>query len=133
MKIRPVRTEFFHADGLTDRHEANRRFSQISEKRLQKFGIIINIKILKICPLLGYCAAMSSSYVSTFRDNLFGTNFSVQEFHDETSVQNYHSGLRNIPEARRSHLHCGISLKSRITMFFFMQYETQGAEEDIWA
>ena len=31
----------------------------------------------------------------------------------ETSVQNYHSTLRNIPEERRSHLHRGGSLKSR--------------------
>jgi hypothetical protein len=31
----------------------------------------------------------------------------------ETSVQNYHSALRNIPEEGRSHLHCGGSLKSR--------------------
>jgi hypothetical protein len=31
----------------------------------------------------------------------------------ETSVQNYHYTLRNIPEERRSHLHRGGSLKSR--------------------
>jgi hypothetical protein len=32
----------------------------------------------------------------------------------ETSVQNYHSTLRNIPAEHRSHLQCGGSLKSRI-------------------
>jgi hypothetical protein len=31
----------------------------------------------------------------------------------ETSVHNYHSTLRNIPEESRSHLHCSGSLKSR--------------------
>jgi hypothetical protein len=31
----------------------------------------------------------------------------------ETSVQNYHPKLHNIPEERRSHLHRGGSLKSR--------------------
>jgi hypothetical protein len=32
----------------------------------------------------------------------------------ETSVNDYHSTLRNIPEERRSHQHRGASLKSRI-------------------
>jgi len=32
----------------------------------------------------------------------------------ETSTTNYHSRLRNIPEERRSHLHLGGSLNSRI-------------------
>jgi hypothetical protein len=32
----------------------------------------------------------------------------------ETSVQNYHSTLHNIPEERRSHLHRGGSLKTRM-------------------
>jgi hypothetical protein len=35
----------------------------------------------------------------------------------ETSVQNYHSRLHNIPEDRRSHLHGGRSLKSCIDHF----------------
>jgi len=34
----------------------------------------------------------------------------------ETSVRNYHSTLRHIPEGRRSHLHRGGSLKSRIVI-----------------
>ena len=34
----------------------------------------------------------------------------------ETSVRNYHSTLRNIPEECRSHLHRGGSLKSRIVL-----------------
>jgi hypothetical protein len=33
----------------------------------------------------------------------------------ETSVQNYHSMLRNIPEECRSCVHCGGSLKSRVS------------------
>jgi len=37
----------------------------------------------------------------------------------ETSVRNYHSTLRNIPEERRSHLHRGGSLKSRIVIHAF--------------
>jgi hypothetical protein len=32
----------------------------------------------------------------------------------ETSVQNYRSTLRNIPEERRYHLHRGGNLKSRV-------------------
>jgi hypothetical protein len=32
----------------------------------------------------------------------------------ETSLTNYQSTLRKIPEERRSHLHCGGGLKSRI-------------------
>jgi len=34
----------------------------------------------------------------------------------ETSVRNHHSTLRNNPEERRSRLHQGGSLKSRITL-----------------
>jgi hypothetical protein len=37
----------------------------------------------------------------------------------ETSVQNYHSTLRNIREKRRSHLHRGVILKSRIILIAF--------------
>jgi len=36
----------------------------------------------------------------------------VLKFCPETSVTNYQSKLRNIPEERISHLHCGGSLKS---------------------
>jgi hypothetical protein len=32
----------------------------------------------------------------------------------KTSVKDYHSTLHNIPEERRSHQHCGRSLKSRM-------------------
>ena len=34
MKIHKVGAEMFHADGQTDRHEANTRFSQFCEKLL---------------------------------------------------------------------------------------------------
>jgi len=34
----------------------------------------------------------------------------------ETSIWNYHSTLRNFPEERRSHLHRGRSLKSRMRL-----------------
>jgi len=34
----------------------------------------------------------------------------------ETSVRNYYSTLRNIPEQRKSHLHRGGSLKSHIIL-----------------
>jgi len=36
----------------------------------------------------------------------------------ETSVTNYPSTLRNAPEDRTFHLHCGGSFKSRIFLFF---------------
>jgi hypothetical protein len=39
----------------------------------------------------------------------------------ETSVQNCHSTLRNIPEERRSHLHHGGSLKSRMKLLNIIQ------------
>jgi hypothetical protein len=35
----------------------------------------------------------------------------------ETSVQNYHSKLRNVPEECRAHLHRGGSLKSVCSCF----------------
>jgi hypothetical protein len=45
----------------------------------------------------------------TFRDNV-----KMGPIHcPETSVNNYHMTLRNIPEERESHQHCDESLKSR--------------------
>jgi len=55
MKIRPVRTEIFHADGRTNRQtaryeEANSRFSQFYErayKRLHQLGIQLRFPVLE--------------------------------------------------------------------------------------
>jgi len=48
MKILPVGSELFHADGRTDRHEANSHFSQICESAYKSrkktwFGITARI------------------------------------------------------------------------------------------
>jgi hypothetical protein len=43
----------------------------------------------------------------------------------ETSVENYHSTLRHIPEERRSHLHRGGSLKWRETLFVYCDNFTE--------
>jgi hypothetical protein len=55
-----------------------------------------------------------SSSVPTFRDNVSVPSSRVKKTGStdcpETSVQNYHSTLRNIPEERRSYLHRGVSL-----------------------
>jgi hypothetical protein len=85
----------------------------------------------EICPHLGYYAALSGSSVPTFRDNLSVPYSKVKKSkkkllsftswtlkmgqigYPETSVQNYYSVLRNIPEEGRSRLHRGGSLKSR--------------------
>jgi hypothetical protein len=74
------------------------------------------VKIIELCDLLGYYAALSDSSVPTFRDNLSFPLSRVKKsekktsFLDfltlekgpiccsETSVQNYHSTLCNIPE-----------------------------------
>jgi hypothetical protein len=61
----------------------------------------------KICAPLGYYAALSGSYVPTFRDNLPVPFSSVKK------SKNYRSALRNIPERRRFLIHGGGSLKSR--------------------
>jgi hypothetical protein len=65
----------------------------------------------EICALLEYYAAFSGSSVPTFRNNLSVPSSSVKTFKKiswplkmgpiccpETSVENYHSTLRNIPE-----------------------------------
>jgi hypothetical protein len=62
--------------------------------------------------VLGYYAALSGSAVPTFRDNLSVPSSRVKDQRigcPETSVQNYHSTLRNIPEERRS-LNCALLL-----------------------
>jgi hypothetical protein len=70
----------------------------------------------QIWALLGYYAALSGSSVLTFRDNLSVPSSRVNKSSSwaywplkmgpivcpETSVQNYYSTLRNIPEERRS-------------------------------
>ena len=66
--------------------------------------------MFEICALLGYYAALSGSSVPTFLDNLSVGPIGCPE----SSVQNYHSTLRNIPEDHRSHLHRGGSLNSRV-------------------
>jgi hypothetical protein len=76
----------------------------------------------EICALVGYYAAPSGCSVPTFRDNLSVPSSRVKNSkknvsswtswhlkigpigYPETSVQNYHSVLRNIPEERRSHI-----------------------------
>jgi hypothetical protein len=82
------------------------------------------------CALLGYYAALSGSYVPTFRDKPSVPSSTVKKSTSwpfkmgpircaETSVKDYHSTLRNIPEERRSHLHSGGSLKWRTTPYVF--------------
>jgi hypothetical protein len=48
----------------------------------------------------------------------------------ETSVQNRHLTLRNIPEEHRSHLHSGGSLKSRLFMIRAIQVEYNSIEHN---
>jgi hypothetical protein len=53
----------------------------------------------------------------------------------ETSVNNYHTTPRNIPEERRSHKHRGGSLKSKLFVFIvinncFVIQETQQDVQD---
>jgi hypothetical protein len=67
-----------------------------------------------ICALLGYYAPSCGICLPTFR----ATNYHIQgsvtlEDGTETSVHNYHTTPRNIPEERRSHQHHGGSLKAR--------------------
>jgi hypothetical protein len=73
----------------------------------------------EICALLGYYAALSGTFLPTFR-GLIGPILEGQEVHGEksdscpeTSVKKYPSTLRDIPEERRSHVPRGGNLKSR--------------------
>jgi hypothetical protein len=81
-------------------------------------GRLYGIVCIEICALLRYYTALSGSSVLTFRDNLLVPSSRVKKMGPigclETSVQNYHSALHNIPEERRSHSHHGGSLKSRM-------------------
>jgi hypothetical protein len=70
--------------------------------------------VVALCALLGYHAALSGSYLPTFRDNLSGPILKGQEiqhpwrwdryFVPKRRLKNYHSKLRDIPEQRRSYL-----------------------------
>jgi hypothetical protein len=78
-----------------------------------------------MCALLGYYAAVIGRSVPTFRDNLSVQSSKVKKF-KKFLVRNYHSTLHNIPEERKSHLHCGGSLKSRRAVFYVSKI-TQGS------
>ena len=81
----------------------------------------------EIFALLGYYAALSGSPVPTFRDNLsvpssrvkkskkkvFFLDFLTLQDRTDTSVQDYHSTLPNIPEVRSSHQYRGGSPRLR--------------------
>jgi hypothetical protein len=78
---------------------------------------------IEICALLGYYAASCGNCLPTFRDNVLVPSSRVSYSDSwplkmgltrcpETSVNNYHTAPRNIPEERRSHQHRDGSLKS---------------------
>jgi hypothetical protein len=83
----------------------------------------------EIRALVGYYTESSGNPLPMFRDNLSLLSSRVKESRIslswplkmgtisclETSVKDYHTKLRNIPEERRSHQHRGGSLKSRNT------------------
>jgi hypothetical protein len=86
-----------------------------------------NAGLFDICALLGYYTEYSGNSAPTFRDNLsvpLSSKFKKSNFFldsgplktgsigcPETSVQVYHSTLRNSPEERRFHLDSGGRLK----------------------
>ena len=91
--------------------------------------------------LLGYYAASKCNFLPTFRDNLSVQSSGAKNtflepiVYPETSVRNYNSALRNIPDGSRSHLHNGRSLKRhncfmvrsllrRTTKTFFFSYSS---------
>jgi hypothetical protein len=71
-----------------------------------------------ICALLGVYAASSGNRLPTFRHNRSDLQGSWSKMGPigcpETSVKDYHSTLRNIPEERRYRQHRGGSLRSRM-------------------
>jgi hypothetical protein len=95
-----------------------------------------------ICAVLGYHAALSGSSIPTFRDNLFVPSSRPRSPRRkpllgvlepwrcaDTSVKNYHSALRNIPEQRWVHLHHGRSLKLHI---YFEKLKGSTAKSEIF-
>jgi hypothetical protein len=81
---------------------------------------------VEICAVLGYYAASCGDCLPTFRENVSVPSSRVKKFFwflkmgpircSETSVNNYHTTLRNIPEESRSHQHRIESLKSRLEL-----------------
>jgi hypothetical protein len=72
----------------------------------------------KNCALLGYCAASSGNFLSTFQDNLSVPSSGVKNQTKkigcpETSVINSHYSVHNNPEGRSCQLFRGGSLKSQ--------------------
>jgi hypothetical protein len=85
----------------------------------------------KICALLGHYAASSGNPLPAFRDNVSVSSSKVKKTRTswllkmgrircpETSVKDYRSTLRNIPEERRAHQHRGGSLIPRLFVLSF--------------
>jgi hypothetical protein len=76
------------------------------EKRIYSAYIFFRSNADEICALLGYYAALSGNSVPTFRDNLSVPSSRTGPTDcTETSVQNYHTVLCNIPEQRISRIY----------------------------
>jgi hypothetical protein len=71
---------------------------------------------MEICALLGYYAVSCGNCLQTFRDNVSASSWIAMGpiRCPETSVNNYHTTPRNIPEERRSHQYRGGKLKSKL-------------------
>ena len=65
MKTRPVGADLFHADGQTDRHEANSRFSRFYESS-QKQSIFTHSSFTCLFQHFGYNYAFSMVYVAAY-------------------------------------------------------------------
>ena len=91
-----------------------------------RFCSLLDRILYKIFALLGYYAASSGNPLPTFRDNLSVLSSRLKQASytywplkmgpigfPETSVKDYNSTLRNIPEEWRSHQHRGGNLNAR--------------------
>jgi hypothetical protein len=87
----------------------------VQEVRIRKLHISSDTSFCnEIYTVLGYYAASCGNCLPTFRDNVSVPFSRVKSPRRKTSVNNYHTTPRNIPEECRSHQHCGGSLTARI-------------------
>jgi hypothetical protein len=89
---------------------------------LLPYFIYIYIYIyIYVCVCVCVCACKFKYIITVLCDlEIFPFLGRFKKKHPETSVTNYESALRKIPEERRSHLHRGGSLRSHVSVLVCM-------------
>ena len=135
----------FLIDELLEQFSLTPRNSSPVKTKTKRTGTRGGAQIVPVLSArLGFCAVQIGTLSQTFRDNLSvpssKTKLSIAwavkmgpTGCPEMSLTTCRSALRNNPEERRSHWHCGGNLKSRTLQYYQLpDKKKRGISRDIW-